>query len=403
MPDPAAWPGVYVEEPPGGPPPIAGVATAETAFVDFFARGPVDHAVRVASFAEFTRHFGGLDRRSEASHAIAQFFLNGGTTAWVVRVALARGEAPGGRRWASAAPRAILGSAEARSGLHALDAVAAPWFVGLLCVPAAARLPTAAMQAVYAGCARHCAERRAFLLVDVPPDVTTRAAMAAWVEANAALRGPNAAVYFPCVHVADPLDGGGPRVVGASGTMAGVFARTDAARGVWKAPAGPDATLRGATPVAGVDEDDHGMLNPLGVNVLRTLPRHGSVAWGARTLDGADARASEWKYVPVRRTALFLQESLARGLAWAALEPNGEPLWARIRLAVDAFLHALFRQGAFQGATPREAYLVKCDATTTTAADVARGVVHVVVGFAPTKPAELVILTLRLITAPGAP
>jgi uncharacterized protein len=121
----------------------------------------------------------------------------------------------------------------------------------------------------------------------------------------------------------------------------------------------------------------------------------GPVVWGARTLFGADQRASEWKYVPVRRMALYIENSLVGGLNWVVFEPNDEPLWAQIRLNVGAFMQDLFRQGAFQGTTPREAYLVKCDRTTTTQSDVDKGIVNILVGFAPLKPAEFVVIRIQ--------
>jgi phage tail sheath protein FI len=174
------------------------------------------------------------------------------------------------------------------------------------------------------------------------------------------------------------------------------MARTDAQRGVWKAPAGTDAGLLG---VAGLQlnttDAENGLLNPLGINSLRTLPVFGTVVWGARTLRGADAAADEYKYIPVRRTALFIEESLYRGLKWVVFEPNDEPLWSQVRLNVGAFMHNMFRQGAFQGKTPREAYLVKCDAETTTQNDINLGIVNILVGFAPLKPAEFVIIKLQ--------
>jgi uncharacterized protein len=140
---------------------------------------------------------------------------------------------------------------------------------------------------------------------------------------------------------------------------------------------------------------ENGALNPLGINCLRSFPIFGNIVWGARTLEGADQQASEWKYVPVRRTALFIEESLYRGLKWVVFEPNDEPLWSQIRLNVGAFMQNLFRQGAFQGRTPREAYFVKCDSETTTQNDINLGIVNIVVGFAPLKPAEFVILKLQ--------
>ena len=206
----------------------------------------------------------------------------------------------------------------------------------------------------------------------------------------------NSAIYFPRIKQADSqLDGQIDTFV-PCGTIAGVMARTDAQRGVWKAPAGIDAALSG---VAGLQlemtDNENGLLNPLGINCLRTFPIFGRVVWGARTLRGADAAADEYKYLPVRRTALFIEESLYRGLKWVVFEPNDEPLWAQIRLNVGAFMNNLFRQGAFQGKTPRDAYFVKCDKETTTQNDINLGIVNIVVGFAPLKPAEFVIIKLQ--------
>jgi len=142
-------------------------------------------------------------------------------------------------------------------------------------------------------------------------------------------------------------------------------------------------------------DSEHGQLNSLGVNCLRAFPVVGHVVWGSRTTVGADRLASEWKYVPVRRLALFLEESVYRGTQWVVFEPNDEPLWAQIRLNVGAFMQSLFRQGAFQGTTPREAYFVKCDKETTTQNDVNLGIVNILVGFAPLKPAEFVIIRIQ--------
>jgi phage tail sheath protein FI len=178
--------------------------------------------------------------------------------------------------------------------------------------------------------------------------------------------------------------------------VAGVIARTDAQRGIWKAPAGVDAAVNGVAGTAvRLTDADSGRLNPLGVNCLRTFPTAGTVVWGARTLRGADQLGDEYKYLPVRRLALFLEESLYRGCQWAVFEPNDEPLWSQLRLNVGTFLHGLFRQGAFAGRTPREAYYVACGSDTTSPADVAAGVVNVVVGFAPLAPAEFVVVTVR--------
>jgi phage tail sheath protein FI len=180
--------------------------------------------------------------------------------------------------------------------------------------------------------------------------------------------------------------------------VAGVFSRTDAQRGVWKAPAGSEASLSGAAGLEIIMSDaENGQLNPLGINCLRSLSTFGRVVWGSRTLHGANDRASEWKYIPVRRTALFIEESLFRGTQWVVFEPNDEPLWAQIRLNLGAFMHNLFRQGAFQGTTPKEAYFVKCDKETTTQSDINSGIVNILVGFAPLKPAEFVVIKIQQI------
>ena len=293
---------------------------------------------------------------------------------------------------------ALNGSELDHTGLYALDDVD---LFNVLSIPSAVAIAGddgTAMRDVYGRAAAYCERRRAFLLVDVPASTDTLDDAQTWMTENDGLRHKNAAVYFPRPLVADPLADNRLRSVAASGTMAGLYARTDTARGVWKAPAGTEARLRGVQALAVTLTDlENGALNPLGVNVLRRFPVYGRVAWGARTLVGADRLASEWKYVPVRRLALFLEESLFRGTQWVVFEPNDEPLWAQIRLNVGAFLHGLFRQGAFQGTTPREAYFVKCDRETTTQSDIDRGIVNVVVGFAPLKPAEFVVLQIQQI------
>jgi phage tail sheath protein FI len=240
----------------------------------------------------------------------------------------------------------------------------------------------------------YAVERNAMMIVDPP---------AAWTSLANAVTGAgsftstaNAAIYFPRIQEADPLRDGQLTAIAPSGAIAGVMARTDASRGVWKAPAGLEATVGGAAALdIPLTDLEIGELNPLGVNCLRNSPGAGIAVWGARTRDGDDRLASQWKYLPVRRTALFLEQSLYRGTQWVVFEPNDAPLWAQIRLNVGSFMNTLFRQGAFAGTTPREAYLVKCDAETTTQTDVDNGIVNIVVGFAPLKPAEFVVIVLE--------
>ena len=266
----------------------------------------------------------------------------------------------------------------------------------ILALPRAAMLDATNLAAVTTVAEVYCEERRAFFVIDTPPGIDEVAEITNWLGGNGTLRHRNAALYYPRVHIPDPLDENRLRSVGASGTVAGVYARTDSDRGVWKAPAGTEAVVRNVPELEDALTDaENGALNPLGINCLRSFPVFGNIVWGARTLEGADQQASEWKYVPVRRTALFLEESLYRGLKWVVFEPNDEPLWSQIRLNVGAFMQNLFRQGAFQGRTPREAYFVKCDSETTTQNDINLGIVNIVVGFAPLKPAEFVILKLQ--------
>jgi phage tail sheath protein FI len=289
----------------------------------------------------------------------------------------------------------LIGSPVAKTGIFALDDVD---LFNLLCIPAAAHasLSDSERAAVISTAVQYCVRRRAFFLIDTPADVEDPTAIKKWLGEHDSLRSPNAALYYPRVKIPDPLDGFRLRSVGASGTVAGVYARTDGARGVWKAPAGTEATVRNVTALDDLLTDgENGTLNPLAINCLRTFPVYGNVVWGARTLEGADQNASEWKYIPVRRLALFLEESLYRGTKWVVFEPNDEPLWAQIRLNLGAFMHNLFRQGAFQGATPRDAYFVKCDKETTTQNDINLGIVNIVVGFAPLKPAEFVIIKFQ--------
>ncbi|MEM1053941.1 MAG: phage tail sheath C-terminal domain-containing protein [Bacteroidota bacterium] len=292
---------------------------------------------------------------------------------------------------------ALIGTEADKSGMYALLDVD---LFNLLCIPDTMRLPNPDAAQVAAAATALAHRERAFYILDAPQDVNDPldlpSEMEAWVNANASLRHQNVALYYPRPAVADPLNDFRLREVAPSGTMAGVYARTDATRGVWKAPAGTEAVLRGTQRLEYTLTDaENGVLNPLAVNALRTFPVTGTVAWGARTLLGADQLASEWKYVPVRRLALYIEESLFRGTQWAVFEPNDETLWSQMRLNVGTFMHTLFRQGAFQGSSPRDSYFVKCDAESNPQADIDRGIVNVMVGFAPLKPAEFVIVKIQ--------
>jgi len=242
----------------------------------------------------------------------------------------------------------------------------------------------------------YCKDRRAILILDSPNTWNTIAKAVTGASAATFTRDQNSALYFPRVRIANPLRENRLEEYVPCGVVAGVIARIDATRGVWKAPAGQDATMVGVSELTvPMTDPENGLLNPLAVNCLRTFPVVGNVVWGARTLRGADVLADQWKYLPVRRTALYIEESLYRGTKWAVFEPNDEPLWAQLRLNVGAFMQDLFRKGAFQGSSPKEAYLVKCDSDTTTQNDIDLGIVNILVGFAPLKPAEFVILKIE--------
>ncbi len=299
----------------------------------------------------------------------------------------------------AAASAALTGEGDYSDAFKALDKVD---LFNLLCIPpdtVEGTVPKAILQTAMVYCSNH----RAVLIVDPPYDWGENRDTAA-AKAKAGLDGlglsgteaRNAALFFPRVIQADPKHDGQLGTFAACGIIAGVMARTDVTRGVWKAPAGIDAAIAGIEKLqVALNDAENGMLNPLGINCLRAFPVYGRVVWGARTLRGADQLADEYKYVSVRRFALFIEESLYRGLKWVVFEPNDEPLWAQIRLNVGAFMHNLFRQGAFQGVTPQEAYFVKCSRETTTQTDINLGIVNIVVGFAPLKPAEFVIVKIQ--------
>jgi hypothetical protein len=289
-----------------------------------------------------------------------------------------------------------------KGGLYALEKAET---FNMLCIPPDKRDGNTPNE-VYQAAMAYCSKRRAMLIVDPPVEwgviKETAASKAKSGFADLGLSGDtarNAAIYFPRVIQRDPLRSRQMDVFVPCGIVAGVISRTDRIRGVWKAPAGLDASLNGVDGLqANLTDAENGMLNPMGINCLRSFPVAGRVIWGARTLRGADQLSDEYKYIPVRRLTLFIEESLYRGTQWVVFEPNDEPLWSQIRLNVGAFMQGLFRQGAFQGTNPKEAYFVKCDRETTTQDDRNKGIVNIVVGFAPLKPAEFVVIKLQQMT-----
>lgn len=287
--------------------------------------------------------------------------------------------------------------------LASLDDIA-PNVFNLLSMPAVANLDTGAIQSIFANAIQFCESHKAFYLVDIPPATTNVAAMNQFANDAELLNQENihGAVYYPRLVMPDPVNGYRPRNVGSSGTLAGVYARNDTQVGVWVAPAGTTAVLQGATPAVQTTDSENGQLNPLGINCLRTFPIFGNISWGARTLAGADQIDSEWKYIPVRRLTDFVELSLDQSLKWAVFQPNAEPLWANLRSEIGTFLAGLWAQGALMGQTQDQAFFVRADSTTTTPTDILQGIVNVVIGIAPVKPAEFVILQFQLLAGQSA-
>jgi phage tail sheath protein FI len=280
-----------------------------------------------------------------------------------------------------------VGSESGRTGLHAFDTVD----VNLLAIPG--RNDSGYLSAAMS----YCDAKDVFYIADGPGSTDRQFEMSAseakQVVEGLPARSNNAAIFYPWIEVPDPVGvGRNPRrYVPPCGHMAGIFAHTDNSRGVWKAPAGIEATVSGAIDLQhDLVDGEQDLLNPIGLNCLRRFPNTGIVVWGSRTL----ASDPEWRYVPVRRTALFLKESIRRGLKWAVFEPNDQTLWGTIRLNINSFMMGLFRQGAFQGATPDEAFRVKCDRETNPQELVDQGIVTAQVAFAPLKPAEFVVIQI---------
>lgn len=349
-------------------PAISGVTTSLTAFVGIAEVGPLNVATSITSFAEYEATFGGLAPCSELSYAVYQFFLNGGSSCYVVRLLVVT----------------------AQSFEEAATALGAVPLFNLLCVPGVCDHEVLSAANIY------CAGRQAFLIADADPRANTAGLLRASSCGRKLPKPEFAAVYAPWLQIPDPLNIGALLSVAPSGTMAGVYAASDSSRGVWSAPAGPSVEILGveamAFPIADVQGEE---LNAAGINVIRKFPTIGIVPWGARTMAGQD---SQWTYISVRRLLIYLEQSISQGTQWAVFEPNGPPLWAAVEQSISDFLEQLFRAGALEGETPEQAYFVRCDATTMTQADIQNGQLIAVVGVAPIYPAEFVIFRIQQIT-----
>jgi hypothetical protein len=260
-------------------------------------------------------------------------------------------------------------------------------------------IPGVADNSIWSNALAFAERKQAFVILDPPANAgadSTSPPPTIGDAIDSIPKSTNGALYFPYLEAQDPLTG---QIIEQppSGYVAGIYARTDLTRGVWKAPAGLETIVRNTTGLVErgkMADFRHGIVNPKGVNVLRSFPGIGTVVFGARTLVTQNNALQQWRYVPVRRMALFIEQTLYRELNWVIFEPNDEPLWIAIRTSIENFMLSLFSQGAFQGRTPSQAFLVKCDSSTTTQTDIDLGIVNILVGFRPLKPAEFVIIKI---------
>ncbi len=347
---------------------IKGVKTSVAAFVDFFPEGPVNSPALIKSVNELEQQFGKLKAKNEAGYNVRQFFLNGGSEAWVVRVA--------GRKQAST----IVGDSSAGTGLYALDGVD---IINLLCLPRASNR-SEALKLLKAGGA-YAGKRRAILIMDVPKNVTSIQQITKWVSSLPAFQ--NVAMYYPGIKTAEQ-----PAGMSITGTLSGIIARIDTQYGIWKAPAGPDAWFAN---VSGFEHEVSGedglALTAVGVNPLRTVRGGTRLVWGTRIR----TNDPDWKYLPVRRLALYIEESVGRGTRWAATQLNNDSLRAQVRLYTNNFMQNLFLKKALLGSKPSEAYFVRCDKQTTTPEDLNKGMFTIQIGFAAVKTAEFQIVRIH--------
>jgi uncharacterized protein len=284
--------------------------------------------------------------------------------------------------------------------------------VNLILIPPLKRSGGDVGKAAWDGAIAYAKSRGAFVIVD-PPERWAAAADVLHPRTgigSVVTAADNAAIYFPRIIASDPLNEQQLASFAPGGDVAGIFAQTDLNAGVWKAPAGLQAAIAGAvglslggsTHSGKLSDADEGLLNSAGINCLKNVPNAGTVVWGARTLVGSDILASDWKYIPVRRLAFYIEQSVLNGTQWTVFEPNTPALWARVTQSVGAFLQTLFRQGAFAGETPQQSYFVQCDQRTMTQDDIDNGRLIVLIGMAPVRPAEFVIIRIGLASATGS-
>jgi uncharacterized protein len=388
----STYPGVYVEELPATVRSIYGERTSVAAFIGRALKGPVKYPQRIYNFEHYKQIFGGLWKPSNMSYAVYQYFQNGGREALIVRIA----QNENGTLDDDGGPFDNVNIDVALSAFNRAD------IFSFLCIPPFNPKTNTTPTSIYVKALTYLEKekKRAILIIDPPQDWKRSYDPIGKMGVNNSdflkLHNKNAVVYFPRLLANDPLENNNQREFVPCGAVAGIFARTDSVFGVWKSPAGIEATLRGVSDLTvTLSDKENDELNAHGINCLRVLPRTGAVVWGARTMHGLGRPVYQWKYIGVRRLAMFIEESLYRGTQWVVFEPNDERLWSQIRLNLNRFMNGMYKSAAFQGKTPNEAYFVKCDSETTSQMDIRNGVINIVVGFAPLKPAEFVIIQIQ--------
>ena len=367
MPDFLA-PGVYVEEL-STPKPIQGVATSTAAFIGVAEQGPLDEATLVYSYMQFLDLYGGPLDNSYLAHSAYHFFKNGGQRLYIARVT----ETTAGS----------VNEADYQAAFSLLDVLIDMSLIAVPGMGSASMIDFAA---------NYCEQRRdCFFIADTTVADNSFDGVMALADA-VSNKNTYVAMYFPWINVRD-IDTAGVVSIPPSGAVAGIYATIDALNGVWKAPAGTTAVLSGVEELSLISTNEHTEeLNNNSVNSLVSFKNNEVVVWGARTLHLPSQ--SEFRYVPVRRLEIYIEQSIKTGIDWAVFEANNESLWAQLRGVTDGFLNTLYRSGALQGSRPSDAYFVKCDSETTTLQDIENGTVNIIIGFAPLKPAEFVIIKI---------
>ncbi|WP_290619716.1 MULTISPECIES: phage tail sheath family protein [unclassified Arsukibacterium] len=387
-------PGVYINEIPASSQPVTAVSTSTVMFVGCAASGPVSEPVLISSFTEYQRLFQGsadADQSTQADAmtlAVMAFFGNGGKDAYICRLT-------------SKDEDNNVASLTVNDYTRFYQTVMATLHdYSLLLLPGQhwnsnKNSPdNAVISASLAFCQQ---QRQCMLLMDLAADVQLSSAAA--TNTLGLPISSFAALYYPWLTITNPL-AKGTLTIPPAAVAAGLYCRSDGRYGVWKAPAGVTAKLIGITGLAvNIDDSVQQQLNPLGINCIRTLPRVGTVLWGARTL--ASQADTEWRYISVRRTAIFIEQSVLQSLQWTVFEPNDQPLWQAVGRNISNFMITLFRAGAFQGSTHQEAFFVRCGLNETmTQQDISQQQLIIELGFAPVKPAEFVIIRLRYSLSP---